>query len=273
MPEKLSPQDDMEENKEIAASSYFLVFAPVLLITRKDSPFVQFHSAQATVLLIAFIIFWILGDYFFLFDWCNFVVLLAAVIGFIQSIHKKKYALPVAGEIAKHGLSPRKIAQGFTRIFKVIGRVFIGVFPKETGEKINEHLKVNPDAEILRRLDNIEKVLLQDKFFIPSHSLPLQELAPEWKNYFTEIFTILKKQDPMMRIHSEKTFYEVSGNFGTFIIGGIKKNHPKHFSYAIASSIIKSPENSLPFGAFMVGRSAIGSDFLWKQFIPKDQSK
>jgi uncharacterized membrane protein len=255
-------QEDIQNNKEVAASSYFLIFAPVVFITRKDSAFIQFHSAQGSILLLFFVIFWILSEYISLLGWLNFPVLLGAVVGFIQAIQGKLYKIPFVSEIIKEGVSPQKIWQGVIRASKIFMKIIIGFFPKNTGEKISETLKVDPDKAIIKRIENIEKILLQEKLFSSPHALPLSDLPAEAKEYFIKVLEKLKQKDPSLKIHSEKVFYELTGSFGTVILGGVSKEHPSNFSYAISSTVFSAPKERVAFGGFFIGKAKIGEKIL-----------
>lgn len=89
---------DVSDNKLLAAISYIWIIGLILLFLKKDSPFVQFHAKQATVLFIASVVFgfipvlgWIL----------NIVVFVFAIIGLISALQGKKTELPLVGDLAR----------------------------------------------------------------------------------------------------------------------------------------------------------------------------
>jgi len=268
--ETKNPEISEEEAKQ-AAMSYFLLLAPVLYLNRKESEFIQFHAKQGSVLLVFFILFWLLGDVniflFGFFHWMNFATIAAAVLGFLKAIKGEKYPLPFVGEIAENNFSPESIWKSLKKAGKISGKIILGFFPKHTGDQIAQKLKVDPDAHLLARIENIEKILIQDKFLKPEISEKIGNLSQEQKQYFSEIITQLKKRDKNLKLHEEDTFLEISGNFGTVIVGGVKKQNPENssqnsnfFSYAINSESLVIPENSLEFGAFRVGNIKIGDE-------------
>ncbi len=274
-----------EENPEIltndvktqAAVSYFLLFAPILYVNRNDSPFIQFHALQATVLLAAFIIIWLLGDLFFLIHYLNFAVVGACVVGFIQAQNGKMYKIPLVSTVVAEGISPRKIWKGLVKAIKISGKILLGFFPKKTGARIAKQLKIDPDAHMIERMENLEKIFLLDKFFHPETSLSLSKLFPEisGKNEFSAIFKELKQADSSCVLHDEGTFYEISGDFGTLILGGVHAKKPEEFSYAV---ILKTPkkmrfetQNGFEFGGFTVGKKLFGENFLEILSISKEK--
>ena len=82
---------DIVENKDVAAASYFLILSPILLFTRKDSEFIQYHSRQALALFLIFVFLWFLGTFFIVFAWMTIGVFFIALTAFIQAINGKYY--------------------------------------------------------------------------------------------------------------------------------------------------------------------------------------
>lgn len=260
-----------DEIRNSAATSYFLLLAPVLYLNRKDSDFIRFHAKQGSVLLVLFIAFWLLGDIdhfiFTIFHLLNFAVVAAAVLGFIKAVKGEYYKIPLVGEISEHGLSPEKIWKGTKKAGKISGKLALGFLPKKTGDKISQKLKISPDEELLSRIENIEKILIQDKFFQPEISQKITNLSSEKKQFFADVIHYLQGIDTKTKIHEEPTFLEISGSFGTVIIGGVKNTNPENFSYAVSLSedfLEKNslPQNALNFGGFEVGTQKIGDEFL-----------
>lgn len=98
----LYTQEDIQDNKVIAALSYFGLLVLVPLLAKKDSPYCQFHAKQGLVLLIAWVIIgiiavipilgWIVGFLGSIF------LLVLFVIGLINAIGGKAKELPVIGQ-------------------------------------------------------------------------------------------------------------------------------------------------------------------------------
>lgn len=264
-------QKNSDEENTQAAMSYFLLLAPVLYLNRKDSEFIRFHAKQGTVLLIFFVAFWLLGDIhywvFSIFSLLNFGVVGLAALGFIKALRGEKYNIPLVSEISQNGLSPEKIWKGTKKAGKISGNLVIGFLPKKTGDKISQKLKISPDDALIARIENIEKVLIQDKFLRPEISQKIGDLAPQKKQFFADVIHYLQGLDSNTKIHEESTFLEISGNFGMVIVGGVKNTDPENFSYAVSlvedcAQKISLPKNSLTFGGFEVGTLTIGEEFL-----------
>ncbi len=95
-------QEDIQDNKVIAALSYFGLLVLVPLLAKKDSPFCQFHAKQGLVLLIAWfalgiisiipILGWIVGILGSLF------LLVLFVIGLVNALGGNVKELPVIGQ-------------------------------------------------------------------------------------------------------------------------------------------------------------------------------
>ncbi len=96
--------NDAEENKDIAALSYAWIMAPVLLISRKHSPFVHFHAKQGVVLFI-------LSLLFVFIPYANRVlelmVFLLMIWGFLEAAQGRKTELPFVGALARGKLTLR----------------------------------------------------------------------------------------------------------------------------------------------------------------------
>lgn len=95
-------QEDIQDNKVIAALSYFGLLVLVPLLAKKDSPYCQFHAKQGLVLLIAWfalgiisiipILGWIVGILGSLF------LLVLFVIGLVNALGGNVKELPVIGQ-------------------------------------------------------------------------------------------------------------------------------------------------------------------------------
>lgn len=93
---------DVEENKVIAALSYFGILVLVPLLAKKESPFCQFHAKQGLVLLISWVIIgvvavipilgWIVSIFGSLFLFVLFV------LGVVNALGGQAKELPVIGQ-------------------------------------------------------------------------------------------------------------------------------------------------------------------------------
>lgn len=53
-------KQDIQNNKDIAAFSYIWIFSVLVLFSRKDSQFIQFHARQALILFIFSVLFYLI---------------------------------------------------------------------------------------------------------------------------------------------------------------------------------------------------------------------
>lgn len=263
--EQKTPEILSDEIKNSAATSYLFIFAPFSYFLQKDSDFIHFHAKQACILLIAFLVLWSAGNIFSFFRYLTIPVIFGAIIGFINAIQGEKYELPLVKEVLKEGFSFQKIVRGFIRAGKILAHVLLGFFPKKTGDTILKKLQIDPNQELIQRVENIEKILLQEKFFKPSDSIPLKQVEKNTTEYFETILQKLRKYDEKLVIQHEETFLEISGLFGSVILGGIKKENTEYFCYALSKDFFVSPEHSNEFGGFILGTEKIGTSFLLKQ--------
>ncbi len=98
----LYTQEDIQDNKVIAALSYFGLLVLIPLLAKKDSPYCQFHAKQGLVLLIAWVLIgiiavipilgWIVGFLGSLFLFVLFI------IGIINAFSGNVKELPVIGQ-------------------------------------------------------------------------------------------------------------------------------------------------------------------------------
>lgn len=152
---------DIEKNKETAAAAYTLLFAPILLITRRDSSFIAFHAKQGLVLGVLFLLLWWLGDFISLFRYSTVFILFAGVIGFLQAIGGHKYAIPVVSEIIENGFSPVKIAKSFGKIFAFLKTILGGSVPKKSENISEEKISEAVTKTLEKRVATLEKIVAE----------------------------------------------------------------------------------------------------------------
>jgi uncharacterized membrane protein len=95
-------ENDVQENKVIAALSYLGLLVLVPLLAKKDSPFCQFHAKQGLVLLVAWVIIgavsiipilgWIIGILGSIFLFACFI------IGILNALTGEIKELPLIGQ-------------------------------------------------------------------------------------------------------------------------------------------------------------------------------
>lgn len=96
---------DVEENRLVAALAWLWVLSLIILLLKRDSPYVQFHARQGLVLFVASILLWIalslLGPFaFFLHQTLNFLIFVVSIVGFVQALRGQWWTLPVLGPLA-----------------------------------------------------------------------------------------------------------------------------------------------------------------------------
>lgn len=92
---------DISDQNLMAALSYvgFLVLVP--LLTRKDDPYVHFHAKQGLVIFIGEVVAVVAGQWIGVVGGLLFVLLLiASVIGLIQSLQGRRFRIPGIAEIS-----------------------------------------------------------------------------------------------------------------------------------------------------------------------------
>lgn len=116
-----TPDDDAAKNKEVAAVSYTLVLAPILLFGRKESPFIQFHARQGSVLFLIAIAFWwipIIGRFL------DLIVAGFAIVGFLHAAQGKRYELPFIYAILQKDIGSQRLRIEWGRIVAAWDKIF-----------------------------------------------------------------------------------------------------------------------------------------------------
>lgn len=148
------PSQDIQKNKELAALSYMWLFSIVILLARRDSPFIQWHARQGTLLFFFSILIWPFTSIRYL----EFLVLGMMILGFIESGMGHVYSLPVIGDLAEGNIIGVKSA--FSKAYHSLIRIFkpdhVTPEPKEkTDEKSGAAQQGQLD--LVHRLDQDEK--------------------------------------------------------------------------------------------------------------------
>lgn len=151
-PQEILPQD-IEKNKELAALSYVWLFSIVILLARKDSPFVQLHARQGTILFFLSILLWPMGSLRYL----EFLLLGLMVLGFIEAGMGHIYRLPVIGDLAEGNLNSIKNA------FKKMGHAVISIFkPEHVGQEVKQEIKEKEkEYQIVEKAHDVQQRLFE----------------------------------------------------------------------------------------------------------------
>lgn len=87
-----------EDEKLLAAVSYFWILALLILVSKKDSGFVTFHAKQGAVLFFASLILWFIPEVGLGLEVAN---LLLMFLGFKKALEGKRYPIPFVAEVAE----------------------------------------------------------------------------------------------------------------------------------------------------------------------------
>lgn len=97
-PQKGDKDKDIQDNKTLAALSYIWIVSLIMLLVKKDSPYVQFHAKQGLVLWVISIILGIIP----VVGWAlEVVVIVFMVMGIVKSLQGEYYKLPLVGNLAQ----------------------------------------------------------------------------------------------------------------------------------------------------------------------------
>lgn len=96
---------DIDRNRLVAALSWLWVLSAIVLLVKKDSPFVQFHARQGFLVFLASILLWILFGVLGPIAWVlqqllQIAVFVVVVVGFVQALRGRWWTLPVLGSLA-----------------------------------------------------------------------------------------------------------------------------------------------------------------------------
>lgn len=175
---------DIEKNRDIAAFSYILIFAPVLLITRRDSAFIKHHALQALYLGFFLVLFMILPGKL---SYLNIIVAAAALMGFLEAEAGHYYKMPIVSDMIQRNITLsvlwNKIKNFVLWIINVIKRMFTdgpGFAIRGTASAIEkargvDALKVNAKVEDLKKqvqdlqqtIQRLEQKMEQHAIFPP----------------------------------------------------------------------------------------------------------
>lgn len=104
--EETPEQRDVRLNKDVAAFSYVWIMSIVVLASRRDSPFIQYHAKQATILFLLSIPVAILP---FVGRYLVFIVLSGMLLGFIHAANGRREGVPIVCDLATGAKTPHDI--------------------------------------------------------------------------------------------------------------------------------------------------------------------
>lgn len=102
-----SASQDVDQNRLVAALAWLWILSVVILLVKKDSPYVQHHARQGVLLFLASILLWFLLSLFGPGAWIllwllRLGVFILVVIGFLQALQGRWWKLPVIGAFASN---------------------------------------------------------------------------------------------------------------------------------------------------------------------------
>ncbi|MBI5415101.1 hypothetical protein HZA38_06350 [Candidatus Peregrinibacteria bacterium] len=182
--------DDIEKNKDIAAFSYILIFAPILLISRRDSDFIKHHALQALYLGFFFVIFAMLP---WGLNYLNILIVAGALMGFLEAQAGRYYKIPVVSDLIVRKITLestfQKLKNFVFKIGNILRRIFTegpGFAVRETAEAIEKargidalrvHSEVEEVRKVLEKTNEKLKVLETDLIALKSNTSSKQELG------------------------------------------------------------------------------------------------
>lgn len=114
MTEALFPQNETPEqkdirlNKDIAAFSYVWIMSVPIYFSRKDSPFIQYHSKQGIVLFLLTLpmtFIPVVGTLLML------LIVAGMLLGFMNAANGQRRDVPIAGPLSKGEMTLSDVAQ------------------------------------------------------------------------------------------------------------------------------------------------------------------
>jgi uncharacterized membrane protein len=189
---------DIDTNRDVAAFSYFLILSPVLLFTRRDSPFIQFHARQATVLFVLLIIIALLPGRL---SYLNFLTVALAITGLMQANQGRRWRAPVIAQALEAGVSADAVWHWLKSIADTLRRAFVRGAKQPLSPRAKTALKAARAADLEpltaliadheARLAELEKAVvitrhLTGKCFSelpPETQTALQELLPKLRPF------------------------------------------------------------------------------------------
>lgn len=100
-PTLLEQQRDITENKLVAALSYVWILCLVPLLLKKNSEYCQFHAKQGLVLFVVEVLGWLVMWIPFIGFILGILIVILAILGFINALQGKYWDMPFLSEYAK----------------------------------------------------------------------------------------------------------------------------------------------------------------------------
>ncbi len=137
---------DVAENKDLAALSYLWVASVIVLFAKRDSPFVQFHAKQGTVLFVASLVVWAMP---FVDMLAEVLVFALCIMGFLHAAQGTWRDVPIIGPLSRGSFSEiraswKDVVAAVTQLWSRV-RPPAGEQPQPPAESV-QHTDVPPPA-------------------------------------------------------------------------------------------------------------------------------
>lgn len=265
--------DDITKNREVAAFSYMLILSPVLLFTRRDSPFIQFHAKQATLLFIAAVFFALLNKPW---TWMNFFVLAISLTGFIQANLGVMWRAPVVANIIEMGIDGDRIWKNITHYANILKHVFVRKTQEKKKNSTPSNIPEKPtnipsgilaqQNEMLafqrQRIGFLEKELLVASILRKNRVEDMSETQQEHIKNITKNIADTLGKNTKITLHS----YVITLTFGEkeVFFGGFEKS--SNMAWVYTNFEIFGAET---FGQFFGMNAPLDDEKEWKNNIQK----
>ncbi|MCT4592421.1 MAG: DUF4870 domain-containing protein [Candidatus Gracilibacteria bacterium] len=178
--DQANKNSDIEKNRDVAAFAWTLIFAPVLIVMRKDSEFIQFHAKQALVFLILAVLIAVLP---YNLPKLNILTVAIAVAGFINANQGRWWKVPFVSGIINQDLTPQNITHILKNLslnsIDIIQRIF-----KNTASHSHEVAKKAHEAhenvgDLKGQMSFLEREFVKEKYLRGHNKSELSKKAQE----------------------------------------------------------------------------------------------
>lgn len=127
VPVPLSPERDIEENKDLAAFSYLWIMSVIVYFLKRESPFVRFHSRQAMILFALTIPVWLI-PIALIERFLELMILAGMIIGFLGAAQGQWKDVPFIGPLSRGEITMRQawkqLVDASIKMMQVIKKFF-----------------------------------------------------------------------------------------------------------------------------------------------------
>ncbi len=195
---------DIETNSDVAAFSYFLILSWVILYTRKDSPYIQFHARQASLLFVVAIIIALLPPNF---SFLNLFTLGLAVAGFFQANLGRRWKMPIIAHLLDSGVSVDMAWKTIIRIVQTLKNSFRTSGGSQSDQMNSKTDSADSDLQRIvskqedfinlqmEKIDFLEQELLIEKYLTKATKSRLDKEIESEIDKLTEALSALFKKE------------------------------------------------------------------------------